>query len=85
VTLAPGKSLASDAGGVVVTKVDPDGVAAERGLQPGDVILEVGGDSVSQPAEVNKALSDARGKSKRNVVARVRSGDATRFVAIPVG
>jgi serine protease Do len=60
VTLAPGKSLASDAGGVVVTKVDPDGVAAERGLQPGDVILEVGGDSVSQPAEVNKALSDAR-------------------------
>jgi serine protease Do len=85
VTLAPGKSLAPDAGGVVVTKVDPDGVAAERGLQPGDVILEVGGDSVSQPAEVNKALSDARGKSKRNVIARVRSGDATRFVAIPVG
>jgi serine protease Do len=85
VTLAPGKSLAPDAGGVVVTKVDPDGIAAERGLQPGDVILEVGGDSVSQPAEVNKALSDARGKSKRNVVARVRSGDATRFVAIPVG
>lgn len=84
-TLVPGKNLSPGAEGVIVTKVDPDGIAAERGFQPGDVILDVAGNSVSQPSEVKKALSDAHSKSRRNVVARVRSGDATRFVAIPVG
>jgi serine protease Do len=84
-TLVSGKSLGPKTEGVVVTEVDPEGIAAERGLQAGDVILEVAGDSVSQPSEVKKALSDAHGKSKHNVLARVRSGDATRFVAIPVG
>lgn len=68
-----------------MTEVDPEGIAAERGFQPGDVILDVAGNSVSQPSEVKKALSDAHSKSRRNVVARVRSGDSTRFVAIPVG
>jgi serine protease Do len=84
-TLAPGKSLGPKTEGVVVTEVEPDGIAAERGLQAGDVILEVAGDSVSQPSEVKKALRDAHGKSKHNVIARVKSGDSTRFVAIPVG
>jgi serine protease Do len=85
-TLVPGKSLGPNAPqGVIVTEVDPDGIAAERGLQPGDVILDVSGNSVSQPSEVKKAMSDAHGKSRRNVIARVKTGDATRFVAIPVG
>jgi len=84
-TLVPGKSLGPKTEGVVVTEVDPDGIAAERGLQAGDVILEMAGDSVSQPSEVKKALREAHGKSKRNVIARVRSGDSTRFVAIPAG
>ena len=33
--------------GVVVTEVDPDGAAAERGFKAGDVILEVGGKTVA--------------------------------------
>jgi serine protease Do len=84
-TLVPGQSLRPKTEGVIVTEVDPAGIAAERGFQPGDVILDVAGDSVSQPSEVKKALSDAHSKSRRNVVARVRSGDSTRFVAIPAG
>ena len=35
--------------GVVVAEVDPDGAAAQKGIQTGDVILAVGGKSVSQP------------------------------------
>ena len=84
-TLVPGKGLAPDADGVIVAKVDPDGIAAERGFQAGDVILDVAGNSVKLPSDVKKALSDAQGKSRRNVIARVRTGDFTRFVAIPVG
>lgn len=84
-TLAPGESLRPVAEGVIVTNVDPDGIAAERGFQAGDVILEVAGNSVNLPSDVQKALSDVHRKSRRNAVARVKSGDSTRFVAIPVG
>ena len=85
-TLAPAdRTNSSDPRGVVVTKVDPDGPAAERGFKIGDIILDVGGSKVSNPAEVSKAIADARGGGKRTVLMRVKSGEQTRFVAIPVG
>jgi serine protease Do len=71
--------------GVVVTNVDPNGPAAERGFKTGDVILEVGGAKVSTPADIRKALTDAKGAGKRSVLMRVKSEQGTRFVALPVG
>src|SRR5262249_57383535 len=60
-TLAPAGSVAGSGGkGVVVTAVDPDGPAAERGFKTGDVILEVAGKTVSSPADIGVALNDAR-------------------------
>jgi serine protease Do len=85
-TLAPAANVAgSGSKGVVVTDVESDGPAAERGFKTGDVILEVGGKAVSTPAEVRTALSDARAEGKRTVLMRVKSGDATKFVALPLG
>ncbi len=84
--LAPASSVAgSGSEGVVVTGVSPDGPAAERGFKTGDVILEVAGKAVSNPSDVRKALEDARKDSKRTVLMRVKSGDNTRFVALPAG
>ena len=71
--------------GVVVAEVRPDGPAAERGVKTGDVILDVGGALVSTPAYVKKALTDARTAKKNNVLMRIKSGDATRFVVLPTG
>jgi serine protease Do len=84
--LAPASSVAgSGSEGVVVTGVSPDGPAAERGFKTGDVILEVAGKPVSNPADIRKALEDARKDNKRTVLMRVKSGDNTRFVALPAG
>jgi serine protease Do len=83
--LAPGKQTERGTEGVVVVEVDPQGIAAERGFQPGDVILDVAGSAVSAPTEVNDALIEARKQRRNNVIARVRTGDSTRFVAIPTG
>jgi serine protease Do len=58
---------------VVVTKVDPDGIAAERGLQAGDIILDVTGNPVSAPLDVQRAPNDAHSRSKHNIVPRVKS------------
>jgi serine protease Do len=85
-TLAPAASMAgAGTEGVVVADVRPDGPAAERGVKVGDVILEVGGTRVSSPADVKKALSEARTASKNSVLMRIKSGDATRFVVLPTG
>jgi serine protease Do len=84
--LAPAASVAgSGSEGVVVTRVLPDSPAGERGFKTGDVILEVAGKPVSNPADVRKALEDARKDDKRTVLMRVKSGEGTRFVALPAG
>jgi len=70
--------------GVVVAEVDPSGPAADFGFKAGDVILEVGGQTVATPAEVGKALGKAREDGKRSVLMRVKSEQGTRFVAIPL-
>jgi serine protease Do len=85
-SLAPaGEVAGSGADGVVVTKVDPDGIGAEHGFKTGDVILEVGGKKVTDTAQVRSALDDARKDGKRTVLFRVKSGDATKFVAVRFG
>jgi serine protease Do len=71
--------------GVVVTAVEPDGPAAEQGFQAGNVILEVGGKPVASVGDVRNALSEAKSQGKRQVLMRVKMGDATRFVALPLG
>ena len=79
-SLAPG----GNEPGVVVAEVDPTGPAADFGFRPGDVILDVAGKTVATPAEVRKALSEARADGKRSVLMRVKSERGTRFVAIPL-
>jgi serine protease Do len=83
-TLAPSNKTGSD-GGVLVTAVAEGGVAADHGFQVGDVILDIGGKSVSTPADVRKSLADARSAGKHTVLFRVKSGDGTKFVALPIG
>ena len=70
---------------VVVTAVEPDGPAAEQGLQTGNVILEVGGKSVGNASDMRNALSEAKSQGKHQVLMRVKTGDATRFAAVPLG
>jgi len=85
-TLAPAARVAgSGTEGVVVTGVDSSGIAADHGLSTGDVILEIGGKSVSTPADVNAVVATARTEGKRSVLIRVKKGDNTRFVALPLG
>jgi serine protease Do len=79
-SLAPG----GEEPGVVIAEVDPTGPAADFGFRPGDVILDVAGKSVATPAEVRKALADARADGKRSILMRIKSERGTRFVAVPL-
>ena len=69
--------------GVVVTKVDPNSTAADKRIQPGEVIVEVGQEAVANPADVTKRVEALKKEGRKSVLLLVAgaSGDV-RFVAI---
>jgi serine protease Do len=85
-TLAPAQDVAGAGGtGLAVVNVDPNGPAAQRGIQTGDVILDVGGKAVASGSDMRQALQAAKANGKSDVLVRVKTSDATRFVALPTG
>ncbi|MEM8752618.1 MAG: DegQ family serine endoprotease, partial [Pseudomonadota bacterium] len=53
-------NLAEDVKGVLVTEVDGSSVAAQKGIRPGDVIVEVAQEPVATPADVRGGVARAR-------------------------
>jgi len=76
--------LGENAKGVVVTDVDADGPAAEKGLQPGDLIIQVSQSDVAEPADVTRKVDEAKAQGRKSVLLRVESGQGLRFVAIRI-
>jgi serine protease Do len=68
--------------GVVIAKVDPNGAAADSGLQQGDVIVSVGDAKVATPADVEKQVGEARKSGLKAVLLRVQSGSETHYVGV---
>lgn len=66
--------------GVVVTEVDEDGPAAEKGISQGDVIERVGTTTVSSAKDFEAAVSKASGGN--GVLLFVRSGGSTRILVV---
>ena len=82
--LGPAGAVNSGTEGVVIMAVAPNGPAADHGLKPGDVILDVSGNRVSNANDVQKALAQARAQGKHDVLIRVKTADAIEFVALPI-
>ncbi len=71
--------------GVLVTDVDPLSAAAEKGVRPGDVIVEVAQRKVSTPEDVEEiVLSEEKG-GRNSVLLRLSAGGDIRFVALRLG
>ena len=80
---ALGLTLRRGQDGVLVTDVDPDSAAADKGLKEGDVILEVAGKAVTRPSEVAQAIDAAKSDGKKSVLMRVKSEEGEHFLALP--
>ena len=68
--------------GLVVSGLDPEGIAAQKGLKSGDVILEAAGNPISRPSELVAAFDAAKKEGKKALLLRVKTGDGARFVAL---
>jgi serine protease Do len=85
-TLAPANSVqGAGAQGVVILKVDPNGLAAEKGLSVGDVILSVANQPVNSSPDVHNAIAQAEKTGRRDVLMRIKTeNDRIEFVALPL-
>jgi serine protease Do len=70
--------------GLVVTDVDPDSDAADRGIQPGDIITAVNSVEVNGTDDVTKAMTEAVKAGRKAVLMQITRDDNNRFVALPV-
>ncbi len=83
-TVAPAASVdgAGDAG-LAVLNVDPDGQAADAGIEAGDIILKIAGKSISSVHDLKQALKEAGANGKKHTLALVQHENSQRFIALP--
>lgn len=70
--------------GLVITSVEPDSAAEERGLRAGDVILAVNNQDVSKAADVVSIIDAAAKDGRKAALFQVENENRSRFVALPI-
>ncbi len=76
--------IAQDQKGVLITDVGQGTPAADRGLKPGDVIVEVQQEEVATPAEVQDRIEKVRKSGRASVLLLVQSSDGLRWVPLSI-
>ncbi|WP_246200281.1 DegQ family serine endoprotease [Shinella kummerowiae] len=78
-------SIVESVKGVVITEVAPDSAAAERGIVPGDVIVEIGQEAVTTADEVKIRITKLKSEDRRNVLMMIanRTG-ALRYITVRI-
>ncbi|MEI2296496.1 DegQ family serine endoprotease [Ensifer sp. MJa1] len=77
--------IAEDVDGVVITEVAPNSAAAERRVEPGDVIVEVGQEAMDTPDDVADRVEELKSSGRRNALLMLsnKTGEL-RFVTVRV-
>ena len=70
--------------GALVASVAPGSPAARKGLRPGDVILRVGQQAISDPSGVVEEVDRLRDAERPSVVFQIARGGEQRFLALPL-
>jgi len=77
--------LSKEAKGVLISKVAGDGAAAEKGVRPGDLIVEVSQEEVSTPTQVVDKVKEAKKEGRKTVLFLIEGQNGLRFVALRIG
>jgi serine protease Do len=76
--------VGSGESGLAVMNVDPNSPAADHGFQTGEVILDVGGKSVTSGDDMRRALAEVRARGKHNILMLAKRANTTRFIPLPL-
>ncbi|OSQ49664.1 DegQ family serine endoprotease [Thalassospira alkalitolerans] len=75
-------NLAEGTEGVIVTEVNGDSYAAEKGVRPGDIIIEASHSSVSSVEEVSDAVKKALDDDKRTILMLIETSAGPRYFGL---
>ena len=70
--------------GVLVTRVDPDSDAADKGIQPGDVVISIGNRPVHTPQDIKAQIDGAQRTGRKSILILVDGNTGQRFVALKI-
>jgi len=68
--------------GVLVVSIEDDGIAALAGIEPGDLLLSIDRERLTEPAALVAAVQSARAAGKESVSVEVARGRARSHVAL---
>jgi serine protease Do len=74
--------ISDDARGVLVTEVDPKGAAAEKGIAPGVLIVEINQIEVNNPAELLAKVEEAKKAGRKTVLLLIDTEAGMRYVPL---
>ncbi|KAA0591937.1 serine protease Do [Azospirillum lipoferum] len=77
-------SIGEDVDGLVVTEVDRDSPASQRGLDLGDVIVEAGQEPVATAADLESRIAKAKEQGRKTLLMLVSRGGDLRYVPLPL-
>ncbi len=77
--------LAEKVKGILITAVDPDSTAAEKGIAKGQVIVEVNQEEVRKPGDFVKKIESSKKAGRKSVLLLLSDskGDL-RFIAVRI-
>ncbi|MBL6945769.1 MAG: DegQ family serine endoprotease [Rhodospirillales bacterium] len=76
--------LGEEAKGLVVTAVSEGGPASEKGISPGDVVVEISQEDVTGPGQVDELIKSAETAGRKSVLLLVEGQGRLRFVAVRI-
>ena len=76
-------AIGDDIEGVLITAVEDDSVAKEKGIAPGDIVVEIAQEAVGTPAEALDRIAQLKAEGRRNALLMVSNGAGElRFITV---
>jgi serine protease Do len=75
-------AIPDDIEGVLISKIDPSSPAAEKGMLPGDVIVEINQQSIQSPSHAKELIDKAEKAGRNSILLLVNRGGDTHFEAL---
>ena len=81
-----GVTVVPNAGGegLLIQDIDPNSIAAEKGFQIGDTILEVDNKPVATPEEFEAALAGVKSAGRNTALVKAERDGNVRFIGLPL-
>jgi len=76
--------ITTDAQGVLVVDVDPKSSAAEKGIRPGDIIMEISQEEVKTPQQILEQFKGASKENRKSALLLINRDGESRYVSIKI-